>query len=110
MMTLEALCLRITGLRRAELEHWIAEGWVRPDGAPGAWLFRDIDEARVRLILDLRDEMRVEEESLPVILSLIDQLYATRRHLAAVLAALERATPEETRRRIASILSGADYD
>ena len=66
--------------------------------------------ARVRLICALRFDMEVEEETLPVVLDLIDQLHATRDRLhrlsQAVLAQDEgsqgrghRGSGGETRRK-----------
>ena len=68
--------------------------WVRPDGPPGAWMFRDIDVARVRLIVELRDELSLDEDAMPTVLSLIDQLYEARRHMRALCHALAAASPE----------------
>lgn len=92
MITIEMVCVQVQ-LEPAELERWIGEAWIRPAGAPGAWRFRDIDVARVRLIRELRDELRVNEDALPIVLSLMDQLYAERRRLRRLRAALEEAPP-----------------
>ncbi len=81
MITIETLCVRLGGASPAEVEDWVARAWVRPDGAPGHYLFHPIDEARVRLILELRHELHVDEDALPLVLSLLDQLYAARRHM-----------------------------
>ncbi len=78
MMTLEILCTRFAALSPDDLQRWIAEGYVRPE--PGL-VFQDIDVERVRLILELRDELAVNEDALPVVLSLLDQVYALRRQL-----------------------------
>lgn len=81
MITLDILCTRLTTLRIEDLRRWIAEGHVGADRQAGELLFEEIDVERVRLILDLRDMMQVNEEALPVVLSLLDQLYALRRQL-----------------------------
>ena len=81
MITLDILFTRYAELRPEDLQCWIAEGFVRPQAAAGELLFQDIDVERVRLILELRDTMQVNEEALPVVLSLLDQLYALRRRL-----------------------------
>jgi chaperone modulatory protein CbpM len=59
--------------------------------------------ARVRLICELHYDLRIEEDSLSVVLSLMDQLYATRRALAALVSAVE-AQPEDVRARIAALV------
>ena len=72
-----------------------AAALVRPEGGPGAWRFREIDVARVRLIVELRQEMWVEERTLPLVLSLLDQLYDARRamrRLGAAMAGADEAT------------------
>jgi chaperone modulatory protein CbpM len=88
MIAFETLRLEIHGLDAAELERWIGDALVRAEGEPGAWQFHEIDVARIRLILELRQEFEVEEHSLPVVLSLLDQLYDLRRRTARLNEAL----------------------
>jgi len=82
MITIDVLVTRVEGVRRADLERWIANRWVRPDDEGAEPVFHDIDVARVRLIRELRDELEVNEAALPVVLSLLDQVYELRRRLA----------------------------
>ena len=103
MITVEMLCVQVAGVVREDVERWVGEAWVRPDGRPGGYLFREIDVARVRLIVELRDNLRLDEEALPVVLSLMDQLYEERRRLRRVRDALV-AVPEEARRVLAGAL------
>jgi len=81
MIGIEILVAQVRGLQRADVDRWIAQQWVKPDGTAGQYAFQDIDVARVRLIRELRDELQVNEEALPVVLSLLDQLYDMRRRL-----------------------------
>lgn len=81
MITLDILCARYAALDEADLERWIGAGHVRAERQGGDLVFQEIDVERVRLILELRDVMQVNEEALPVVLSLLDQLYALRRQL-----------------------------
>jgi chaperone modulatory protein CbpM len=82
-----------------ELRTWVAEGWVRPaQGAQGP-LFDELDLARVRLVCDLREEVSLPAESLPVVLSLLDQVHGLRRQLRGLAGAVERQ-PEEVRRAV----------
>ncbi len=104
MITIEAVCVRVSGLDPAELERWIGEAWIRPEGAPGAWRFREIDIARVRLIRELRVDLQLQEEALPVVLSLMDQLYAERRRLRRLRQVLERETPADRRASLLAAL------
>jgi chaperone modulatory protein CbpM len=88
-------------IERMELTTWIRQRWVRPAETPQGYLFDEVDEARVALIRDLRRDMMVDDEALELILSLIDQLYATRRVLHSVEEALD-ALPESVRAEIRS--------
>nr|WP_321986085.1 chaperone modulator CbpM [uncultured Lichenicoccus sp.] len=95
MITIETLCIEVRGLTREDVERWIERSWVRPRGGSGRYEFGDIDVARVRLILELREELRVDEETLPVVLSLLDQLYEERRRLRRVRDLLDQVGPEQ---------------
>jgi chaperone modulatory protein CbpM len=106
MIGIEVLITQFSGLDRADLERWIARAWVRPEGDPGHYVFREIDVARVRLIRELRDDLQVNEEALPVVLSLLDQLYDQRRRMRELSAALDLHAPEEIRRLLARHLGG----
>jgi len=81
MITVEVLLAQMPDLPRQDLERWISNDWVRPDGQEGAYAFQAIDVARVRLILQLRDHLEVNEAALPVVLLLLDQLYDLRRRM-----------------------------
>ncbi len=101
MITIDILVTQLTGLQRQDLERWIANEWVRPDDRDGNYVFGEIDVARVRLIQELRDEMQVNEEALPVVLSLLDQLYDQRRRMRELCDALRRTAPDEVRQALA---------
>jgi chaperone modulatory protein CbpM len=81
MITLDILFARFGRLSPDDLRCWIAEGYVRPDTEANMLVFQEIDVERVRLILELRDQFEVNDAALPVVLSLLDQLYAARRRL-----------------------------
>jgi chaperone modulatory protein CbpM len=84
MITFDILCARFTALNPDDLRRWIAEGHVRTDRAADDLVFTEIDVERVRLILELRDVMQVNEEALPIVLSLLDQIYELRRKIRAL--------------------------
>ena len=84
MITIDVVLNRVPELSVQDLERWIFNDWVRPDGGPGDYVFRDIDVARVLLIYNLRDEMDVNELAIPVVLLLLDQLYDLRRQLHGI--------------------------
>lgn len=85
--------LPLADLDEAEINHWIEESWVHAQGQNGAWAFEAVDVARVKLIHTLRTEMEINDLAMPVVLSLLDQLYAFRRHAARLNAALAGLPP-----------------
>jgi chaperone modulatory protein CbpM len=68
----------------AIVETWVAIGWLTPPPRDG---FGEVDRARAQLICDLC-QMGVNEEGIPIILDLVDQLNGVRRTLREVLAEL----------------------
>ncbi len=96
MITLDMMTRQVAGLHPEDLQRWIELAWVRPEGQPGRWVFRDIDVARVRLIVTLQMELQITEDALPTVLSLLDQLYDTRRQLRQLADAVE-AAPQDVR-------------
>jgi len=101
VITLTTIYRAVPGLTEAELTQFIDADWVRPVRRGNKPFFTELDLARIRLILDLRATLEVEERTVPVVLSLLDQLYATRRQLRRVLA----ETDEATRARLMELLA-----
>jgi chaperone modulatory protein CbpM len=100
-MTREDLLGIVPGLRAERLDLWVARAWVRPDDGT---VFADIDVARVRLLVSLHDDLQIETESVPVVLSLLDQLYDARRQLRLVRRAIDEAATMELRATIAGAM------
>jgi chaperone modulatory protein CbpM len=104
-MRLEAIIVRFPGLEAVELAAWIERGWVRPEPAgPGDWVFQEIDIARIQLIFDIRRDLGVAEDTAPLVLSLIDQVYDLRAALKALSRALE-GQPAEVRSAVLAALA-----
>ncbi|HUZ72561.1 MAG TPA: chaperone modulator CbpM [Stellaceae bacterium] len=93
MIDLDAMC-GLVGLEATVLERWIGERWVLPETEGGAYVFHEVDVARVRLIVEMRRDLALDEEAIPVVLRLLDQVYALRRRLRAVTGAIESLPPE----------------
>ena len=102
MTSIQALSHSL-GLAEAEIHRWVELRWLRPAGAPGGWVFQEIDVARIRLILELR-ALSLDEEAMPVVLSLLNQLHATRRRLRLLQQAVEETAPEAVRDRLRALL------
>jgi len=69
------LIAQFTYLERQVLLTWIEEGVIAPRRDEEGYLFDRVDESRVALACDLHYRMGLDHASLPVILSLIDQLH-----------------------------------
>ena len=95
----------VGNLEADALRRWIDLGWVLPHRDGESLLFDASDVARVRLICELRYELRIEEDSLSVVLSLMDQLYEARCRLKALLSAVD-AQPEHVRAGITARVKG----
>jgi chaperone modulatory protein CbpM len=79
--------LRTAHLKAEALEAWIEAGWLLPRDTREGRYFSDVDIARARLIRDLR-ELGVNDDAVPVILHLIDQLHGLRRVLREILSGM----------------------
>jgi chaperone modulatory protein CbpM len=88
MMQIDDLVEAISALQRSDLEAWIREELVVPRQESGTLLFAEMDCARVRLICTLHYELEIDASTLPVVLSLVDQLYETRQRLLSLTAAV----------------------
>jgi chaperone modulatory protein CbpM len=89
----------VRGLKRAELRRWVAAGWVAPQRQDGESRFRQIDVARLTMIVQIRRDMQVAEDAMPLVLSLVDQVYGLRNELRRLGEAVE-AQPETVRKAI----------
>lgn len=94
----------IAELDAEALQRWINQGWVLPNRDQTDVLFDPSDVARVRLICELHYDLSIEEDSMPVVLSLLDQLYATRRALGALMSAVG-TLPDDVRAEIAEAVA-----
>ena len=101
MITLAAVTQLVRGVDVETLQVWVAQEWVRPRRQAGEPIFEEIDVARVRLIVELRDGMDVGEPAIPVVLSLLDQLHATRATMRRLVDVLEGAGSEA---RVADVM------
>lgn len=63
------------GVGESFVVHCVRARWVRP-GDPAEEALDELDLARLRLIATLQRDFGVNDEAVPVILHLLDQLYA----------------------------------
>jgi chaperone modulatory protein CbpM len=108
MLTERDLLTRVQRLTVTRLRVWVAQGWIKPAGA-AAQNYSEADLARAALICNLEDELGFDEEDVPVLLNLIDQIHGLRAELKGLLDALEDLPPElraTVRMRITRIRGG----
>ena len=87
------------------LEAWVEAGWLLPRQDGDKRNFSEVDLARAQLILDL-EQLGMNDEAVPVILDLVDQVHGLRRTLRDLLSAIH-AQPEAMRRWIIADLRTA---
>jgi len=94
VIAFETLLRQIGGLDAAMLERWIEARWVLPERVADGYVFHEVDVARVQLIVELTREMMIGEEAMPVVLGLLDQVYALRKRLTSLARAIESLPPD----------------
>jgi chaperone modulatory protein CbpM len=97
---------RVAPLDRGELLRWVENRWVLPEPRGATFLFHEVDVARVELIIEIRRDFAVDDEALPVVLGLLDQLYGLRRHMRRLCASIA-AQPAEVQEAIRRALPPA---
>jgi len=103
----EIITLTEVTVDKPVIEEWIALGWVKPVRKKRVYYFEEIDVARIQLIYELHHGMRVERDAMPLVLSLLDQLYGTRARMNKLVAAIGQQ-PQEVQADIFSLLSKND--
>jgi len=109
MRDIREVILEIDGVSESDIRVWIEYGWVRPARGESDFAFSDVDIARISLIADLRLRMDVNDEAVPVVLDLMDQIYGLRRELRRVLDIVDQQ-PEPERSRILEALQSSATD
>jgi chaperone modulatory protein CbpM len=106
MITIE-MVVEQTSVERGRIEVWIERQWVRPARHGDEWAFDVADLARVRLIHELIQDLSIDEGAMPVVLSLLDQVYALRGVLKEIGHVIEEL-PEPTRSTLRAHLASVD--
>jgi chaperone modulatory protein CbpM len=103
-MDITAVTALFADLTQVELMTWVDRRWVVPDAEGSGLQFHEIDVARVRLIHDLRRGMDIGEDAMPLVLSLLDQVYELRSRLNDILGALANQ-PQGVQRAVLEALN-----
>jgi chaperone modulatory protein CbpM len=107
MTRIEDLVEAIAQLQRGDLDAWIMEDLVSARRDGDVVHFTEMECARIRLICTLRYDLEIDTDTLPVVLSLVDQLYDTRRNLRRLSAAVA-AQDEAVRAAVVEAMAGGD--
>ena len=91
---------------QGELKLWIEQEWVLPEKSGNDFLFDESDVARVQLIAELRRDLDVNEEAVPVVLRLLDQVHGLRRALDELHTAIQEL-PAEAQQQLQERLGGS---
>ncbi|EDP64515.1 hypothetical protein BAL199_27196 [alpha proteobacterium BAL199] len=103
MMLETDVLAQIQGMTRTRLRICIEQEWVRPARSDRGHAFDALDVARLRLIAELTEDLQVNDDAVPIILSLVDQVHGLKRRLRLLDEAV--AEQDETvRARIAEHL------
>ena len=97
--TLTETLTLVSDLGEQQLHRYIRAGVVMPVQSQDGPLFRELDLARLHLVVDLAEGYHLDEEALAMVLSLIDQLHGLRGDMRLMLDAVARE-PAETRLRL----------
>ena len=103
MIGFDEVLVRCRGLERRELTRWVEERWVLPERRAETWVFHEVDVARIELILEFRRDFAVDDEAMPLVLSLLDQVYSLRRQMKRLCDAVA-AQPEDVQAAIRQAL------
>jgi chaperone modulatory protein CbpM len=80
----------------ALLDQWVEIGWLMAHGNSAGQRFSDVDLARACLIRDLRN-LGVNDDGIPIVLDLVDQLHGLRYVLREVLLTIKSQRQEQGR-------------
>ncbi|WP_108683362.1 MerR family transcriptional regulator [Methyloceanibacter sp. wino2] len=93
MLTEEDVVARVSRLTVTRLRVFVSQGLIKPeeDGVPA---YSEADIARAALICNLEDEMGFDEEDVPVLLNLIDQIHGLRSELRGFVEVIDALPPD----------------
>ncbi len=103
MSALEIVAAEI-GLAPGELTVWIERRWILPARTGNEFVFSDVDRARLRMIVEFRRDLAIDDEAMPVILDLVDRLHAARAELRRIMEAVADLPAPERGRVLARII------
>ncbi len=83
-----------TKASRGEIAVWIEQRWILPVEQDGAYLFDEADRTRISMIIELRRDLVVNDEAVPAVLHLMDQVQGLRKALDELQEAIKGISAE----------------
>lgn len=99
----EIIKLTEIAVEKSIIEEWIELGWLKPVVKKHTYYFEEVDIARIQLINELHSNMMIEQDAIPVVLSLLDHLYGTRAKMRELIKVIEKQ-PDQVQSDIFSLL------
>lgn len=90
---------RIEEITTRRLRLWVRNGWIAPALGEAGPVFDQTDVARIQLVCELKRDLSLQDDAVPVVLSLIDQVHGLRCELRALAEAVERL-PDDAKARV----------
>jgi chaperone modulatory protein CbpM len=110
MIRIDEIVEHVDVLQRSDLDLWISDALISPQEDAGILVFSEMECARIRLICTLHYELEIDSETLPVVLSLVDQLYRTRQNLLKLTAAVGAQDKAVQTAILAAIAAGSKFN
>ena len=95
---------RVDLLTEARLDKFLRADVITPVHVADGIAFRTVDLVRMELMCELTEHFDIAEDALGIVMSLIDQLHATRSDLQAVMSVLENEE-DDVRARVIGALA-----
>lgn len=95
----------IAELTRPRLVSFVKLRIVQPVQSETGALYRDVDIARLRLLVDLTESYRLDDDALVMVMSLVDQVNSLRGDMESLMLALSEEAPEVRARLRALIVT-----
>jgi chaperone modulatory protein CbpM len=109
MIGFDDVLIRYRILERRELLRWVEERWVLPERRAETWVFHEVDVARIELIIEIRRDFAIDDEAMPLVLGLLDQVYSLRRQMRRLCDAVT-AQPDDVQTAIRQALPRVGTD
>jgi chaperone modulatory protein CbpM len=93
---------------RSILESYIERNWVRPVRRLSNWCFDEVDIARIELVHQLQHEIKIGDDAIDIVLSLLDQFHGLHSQMHSLTEAI-KMQPLKVQTEISAFLGEERY-